>query len=146
MTGRRSTFTEALSQISFGNPGHIVDQLITERGERLVRNPAWQKEFLSKPLDERIAFGKQARNQSQEDAKDKTYEILDVNQDEVLNVFREHRVPLFIHGHTHRPDRHQINIDKSNYERIVLGDWHRQGWYLIADEAELELRSFEFPG
>lgn len=41
MTGRRSTFTEALSQISFGNPGHIVDQLITERGERLVRNPAW---------------------------------------------------------------------------------------------------------
>ncbi|RLT94381.1 MAG: UDP-2,3-diacylglucosamine diphosphatase, partial [Ketobacter sp.] len=113
---------------------------------KMVRNPAWQKEFLSKPLDERIAFGKQARNQSQEDAKDKTYEILDVNQDEVLNVFREHRVPLFIHGHTHRPDRHQINIDKSNYERIVLGDWHRQGWYLIADEAELELRSFEFPG
>ncbi|MBA69962.1 MAG: acyltransferase [Rhizobiales bacterium] len=41
MTGRRANFTEVLSQISFGNPGHIIDQLITERGERLVRNPAW---------------------------------------------------------------------------------------------------------
>lgn len=41
MTSRRSTLTETLAQISFGNPGHIVDQLITERGEKLVRNPAW---------------------------------------------------------------------------------------------------------
>ncbi|MBW3096765.1 GNAT family N-acetyltransferase [Pseudohoeflea coraliihabitans] len=41
MTGRRSTFTETLTQISFGNPGHIVDQLIAERGEKLVQSPAW---------------------------------------------------------------------------------------------------------
>lgn len=111
----------------------------------MVRNPAWQKEFLSKSIEERIAFGKKARNQSQVDAKDKTYEILDVNQEEVNNVFREYGVPLFIHGHTHRPNRHQINLDASTCERVVLGDWHQLGWYIIADETGLELRSFEFP-
>lgn len=112
---------------------------------KMVRNPAWQIEFLSKPLAERIAFGKKARNQSQADAKDKTYEILDVNQEEVISVFREHGVPLFIHGHTHRPDRHQVNLDASTCERVVLGDWHEQGWYVLADDTGLELRSFEFP-
>lgn len=41
MTGRRSTFTQTLHQIYYGNPGHIVDQLIAERGERLVLHPTW---------------------------------------------------------------------------------------------------------
>lgn len=41
MTSRRPTLTQTLAQISFGNPGHIVDQLIAERGEKLVSNPVW---------------------------------------------------------------------------------------------------------
>ncbi len=112
---------------------------------KMVRNPAWQAEFLSKTLEERIAFGKQARDQSQEDAQDKSYEILDVNQDEVIRVLQEFEVPLFIHGHTHRPDRHLVKVDGRQCERIVLGDWYKQGWYIIADDSTLELRSFEFP-
>lgn len=112
---------------------------------KMVRNREWQRDFLAKSLQERIAFGKQARNQSQEDAKEKTYEILDVNQDEVLRAIVEHNVPLFIHGHTHRPDRHQIELADSSCERIVLGDWHAKGWYILADNENLELTSFEFP-
>ncbi|PWV98337.1 putative hemolysin [Hoeflea marina] len=30
-----------ITLLSRGRPGHIVDQLITERGEKLVRHPAW---------------------------------------------------------------------------------------------------------
>lgn len=41
MTSRRPTLTQTLAQLSFGNPGHIVDQLIAERGEKLVSNPVW---------------------------------------------------------------------------------------------------------
>ena len=112
---------------------------------KMVRNPEWQSGFLSKSLEERIAFGKQARNQSQEDAKDKSYEILDVNSNEVDQVCRKFNVPLFIHGHTHRPGRHTINLDAGDCERIVLGDWHNKGWYIFADDTKLELRSFDFP-
>lgn len=121
------------------------DQLYMEF-RAMVRDPEWQQTFLSKPVAERVAFGKKARNQSQEDARDKTYEILDVNQEAVKQVFQDTRVPLLVHGHTHRPARHQVNLeDGSQCERIVLGDWHQQGWYLLADEHSLQLESFEFP-
>ena len=110
----------------------------------MVRNPDWQKAFLEKSLDERIAFGRQARNQSQEDAKEKTYEILDVNQEAVVTTFETHDVPVLIHGHTHRPQRHQVDIGDQLRERIVLGDWHEKGWYLIADDNSLSLKNFDF--
>lgn len=44
MAIRRShlpAFAASIAHVSFGNPGHIVDQLIAERGERLVRHPLW---------------------------------------------------------------------------------------------------------
>lgn len=34
-------FTEALALVSQGQPGHIVDTLIAERGTRIVHNPLW---------------------------------------------------------------------------------------------------------
>lgn len=36
-----SGFTEALSLVSQGRPGHIVDTLIAERGQRIVQHPLW---------------------------------------------------------------------------------------------------------
>lgn len=34
-------FAEAIALVSQGKPGHIVDTLIAERGQRIVRNPLW---------------------------------------------------------------------------------------------------------
>lgn len=34
-------FAEALSLVSQGRPGHIVDTLIAERGQRIVQHPLW---------------------------------------------------------------------------------------------------------
>jgi putative hemolysin len=34
-------FAQAIALASQGNPGHIVDTLIAERGRRIVRNPFW---------------------------------------------------------------------------------------------------------
>lgn len=34
-------FAATIADVSFGNPGHIIDQLIAERGERIVGNPLW---------------------------------------------------------------------------------------------------------
>ncbi len=34
-------FAEALSLVSQGRPGHIVDMLIAERGQRIVNHPLW---------------------------------------------------------------------------------------------------------
>jgi putative hemolysin len=34
-------FAEAIARVSHGRPGHIVDTLIAERGERIVKHPLW---------------------------------------------------------------------------------------------------------
>ena len=111
----------------------------------MVRNPEWQNTFLSQTIEERVAFGKKARNQSQEDAKSKTYEILDVTPDEVVRVMNEQDVDLLIHGHTHRPARHWVTTQRGQCERIVLGDWHTQGWALKIDSASNHMELLSFP-
>jgi UDP-2,3-diacylglucosamine hydrolase len=35
-----------------------------------------------------------------------------------------------IHGHTHRPGRHDLEVDGEHRQRIVLGAWYEQGSYL----------------
>lgn len=99
------------------------------RGE--VRTDAWKTQFLSQPLANRIAYIEQLRAQSEQEKSVKSMQIMDVNQDAVDDLLREYAYPpLFIHGHTHRPDRHMHELDGNVCERWVLGDWYEQGSYL----------------
>jgi UDP-2,3-diacylglucosamine hydrolase len=68
---------------------------------------------------------------------------MDVTQSEVVTVMQQADVKRLIHGHTHRPARHQFEIDGEPAERIVLGDWHDKAWAIIADEKSLELISWD---
>ena len=100
-----------------------------------VRDPAWQATFLSHPLSERKAQIEALRQQSEQEKSNKSLEIMDVNSDAVSNLLRQHQYPeLFIHGHTHRPNVHIIEIDGHQCQRIVLGDWYEQGSCLRLDE------------
>lgn len=53
-----SHFAEALALLSHGQPGHIVDTLIAERGQKIVRNPLWpvMRPFLYTLLNYRKAI------------------------------------------------------------------------------------------
>lgn len=93
---------------------------------KLVRDPAWQRAFLAKPLAERRAFAAQARGESRKHTANAKPEIMDVNQSAVETAMRTHGVHRLIHGHTHRPATHHFDIDGSKAERIVLGDWYEQ--------------------
>ena len=85
----------------------------------MLRAPAWQQDFLSKTVPERIEMASQLREQSREAVADKSLEIMDVNAQAVEAAFAQHDAPLMIHGHTHRPHDHI-----GNTRRLVLGDWH----------------------
>ena len=107
------------------------DTLCTDDSEyqkfrTLVRNPDWQRAFLAKPLAERRAFAAMARGESSRQTALKTAEITDVNLDAVQAALRAHGVRTLIHGHTHRPATHVIDLDGVRAERIVLGDWYEQ--------------------
>ena len=74
---------------------------------------------------------------------------MDVNAETVKQQFIEHAADIMIHGHTHRPGRHAIELgdakgNAKTVERIVLGDWtEQQGWLAtLTDAGDVALESF----
>jgi len=108
----------------------------------MVRNPDWQKDFLSKSLQERLAIAENIRAASKEKTSELQYEIMDVTQSEVEKVMAEQDVQVLIHGHTHRPAIHKLEVNGKTAERVVLGDWHTLGWKLTFDASGYKLTDF----
>ncbi len=100
---------------------------------KMVRNPAWQAEFLAKPIAERIELARSVRAESEHAKQVKSMSIMDVSTATVESVLREHHYPRLIHGHTHRPATHHLLVDGHQCERIVLADWYGSGSYLHCD-------------
>ena len=92
-----------------------------------IRNPAFCNEFLSHPIEKRIAIASQFREESRNRSKEKSAEIMDVNQAAVEEIMKLHHVRHLIHGHTHRPAQHHFELDGKKAQRTVLGDWYHQG-------------------
>lgn len=79
-----------------------------------------------------------------EDKKHKTWDIMDVNQQEVEQVMESNQVELMIHGHTHRPNIHRFDTESGQKTRIVLGDWYKQGSVLSFSDGSFELKPLLF--
>ena len=107
-----------------------TDDLDYQAWRRTARNPAFQADFLSKSIPERRRLILQMRERSKEVVQGKPAEIMDVNDEAVREVLRRHDVRRLIHGHTHRPGRHTIEVDGRRCERWVLPDWYGRGGYL----------------
>lgn len=107
----------------------------------MVRDAAWQEEFLAQPLAARQAFAEKARKESKASQSGKAMDIMDANQQAIEKAMREHDVRRLIHGHTHRPGIHTFSLDGKTHQRIVLGDWYTQGSVLTASADGLSLRS-----
>lgn len=95
---------------------------------RTVRQTDWQAAFLAKPLEERRAIAADMRAKSRSEIAAKAEDIMDVNDTAVMETMRHFRVRHLLHGHTHRPAVHDLEVDGEPAKRIVLGDWHDTGW------------------
>lgn len=121
----------------FGTPTLLMhgDTLCTDDTSymdwrRTCRAPAWQQEFLSQPLAARRAQMLQWRAQSEAGKQSKSAQVMDVNATAVIDALNAHQCRRLIHGHTHRPGRHALEINHQTAERIVLADWYTQGSFL----------------
>ncbi len=115
-----------------------TDDTAYQQFRAMVRQPEWQKAFLSKSIPERLAAAQQARGESIAATQTKASAIMDVNPKAIRSAFTTSEAPLMVHGHTHRPDRHVLMIDGRKRERWVLPDWDldhatppRGGWMVI---------------
>ena len=109
---------------------------------RTARNPAFQAQFLSKSIAERRQAIVQMREKSKEVVAGKAAAIMDVNEGAVKDALRRHGVRRLIHGHTHRPGRHAVDLDGERAERWVLPDWYGRGGYLEVDRKGPKLVQF----
>ena len=100
----------------------------------MTRDPNWQKMMLAKPLEERLAYAANARAQSAARGAMIDDNLMDVNPQAIRDAFRVHDVSLMLHGHTHRPAVHEIELDGEIATRIVLGDWFDHGSVVRWDE------------
>lgn len=114
-----------------------TDDTEYQRFRRRVRNPDWQSAMLRRPLWWRRLLAGLARRLSRWRNRNKPEQIMDVNTEAVQTCFRQHGVTRIIHGHTHRPAVHRLNVDGLKRERIVLGDWHPETGSLVEIQGAL---------
>ena len=110
-----------------------------------VRTESWQRDFNAKPLAERRAMALKLRADSRSSQQAKAAAIMDVATRAVADAFRRHHCQRMIHGHTHRPARHEHLVDGKICERWVLADWYNTGSFLRCD-ARGTCESVALPG
>ncbi|CDM23441.1 UDP-2,3-diacylglucosamine diphosphatase [Castellaniella defragrans 65Phen] len=122
-----------------------TDDLAYQRFRRIVHTPWIQRIFLALPLGARRAIAARARARSRQARRSKPMAIMDVNPAAVAQALRAAGCDTLIHGHTHRPAVHALELDGRAARRYVLPDWEfdhdappRGGWIEI-DAAGIRL-------
>lgn len=119
-----------------------IDDTEYQAFRNTVRSQAWQEQFLAQSLDERRTVARELRTASRRKSRNKPQAIMDVNQNAVIEALRTHNVTQLIHGHTHRPAIHRIEVDDEVKQRIVLGDWNDSAQILVCDARGNQLETF----
>jgi len=118
-----------------------TDDRAYQRLRATVRDADWQRQFLALSIASRRALAGAARVGSQAHTAAVEYAITDVNADSVAMALRGAGTATLLHGHTHRPAIHPLQVDGRPCTRIVLGDWYDQGSLLRWDRNGPELVS-----
>ena len=122
-----------------------TDDRAYQRLRATVRDADWQRQFLALSIASRRALAGAARVGSQAHTAAVEYAITDVNADSVAMALRGAGTATLLHGHTHRPAIHPLQVDGRPCTRIVLGDWYDQGSLLRWDRNGPELVSLPRP-
>jgi UDP-2,3-diacylglucosamine hydrolase len=118
-----------------------TDDRAYQRLRATVREADWQRQFLALSIASRRALAGAARAGSQAHTAAIEYAITDVNADSVALALRNSGAATLLHGHTHRPAIHALEVDGRPCTRIVLGDWYDQGSVLRWDRNGPELNN-----
>ncbi|MES2684771.1 MAG: UDP-2,3-diacylglucosamine diphosphatase [Pseudomonadota bacterium] len=114
---------------------YCTDDLGYQRWRRFSRNRLAQWLFLKLSPTRRRRISGGLRDGSSQAKQVKTAAIMDVNGEAICQAFRHHAVARLIHGHTHRPAEHTLQVDGRSCKRIVLADWRpgRIEWLRVSE-------------
>ena len=100
-----------------------IDDTEYQEYKQMVRNRQWQQDFLSLTVAERLQILGETRDASVQSQQNKSIEIMDINQEELIAKVQNNNIDILIHGHTHRPNQYKIEIRNRTCLRLVLGEW-----------------------
>ena len=89
-----------------------------------IRDPDNIKHLLSQSIQQRLSLASTYRAKSGEAKSQKPESIMDVNRNTVASYLVEYQAERLIHGHTHRPADHIIELAGKSHDRHVLAEWH----------------------
>jgi UDP-2,3-diacylglucosamine hydrolase len=112
-----------------------TDDTFYQTARLRVRAEAWKQNALSKPLFVRQLYARWYRFKSGLDKSKKTLDIMDANPQAINDVMRQYEVQILIHGHTHRPAIHALEIEGLPAKRFVLAEWNATGQVLRWQDA-----------
>ena len=110
-----------------------TDDVGYQRFRAYWQDPVHRRRLLALPYFVRRGIAAFFRATSKRATAGKSETIMDVNAGAVVEALRAHGVTRLIHGHTHRPARHELLVDGRACERYVLADWYLSASYLRVD-------------
>ncbi len=96
------------------------------------RTSEWQQNVLSKPLWLRLCVARWYRIRSFWHKQQKSDYMMDVNQTTIENIMQQHQCTRLIHGHIHRPAKHEFMLNGQKAQRFVLSDWTNDGGAVLS--------------
>lgn len=117
-----------------------TDDVAFQRYRAVVHDPVRVRRFLALPYFLRRAIVAWIRRKSRGETVTKTPLMMDVNATAVADALRAHGVTTMIQGHTHRPARHELDVDGKAAVRWVLPDWRETAVWLEVRPDGAEVR------
>ena len=97
-----------------------IADLPYQRFRAQVRQPAWQQEFLAKPLADRLAIAGSMRQHSEARRQFDGNTLVDIDVASAVGSMHAAGAASMVHGHTHRPGSEEL---AAGFKRHVLSDW-----------------------
>jgi UDP-2,3-diacylglucosamine hydrolase len=111
------------------------------RFRRKIRHPIYLFCLRHLPLRYRLRLANRWREKSMRANSNKPSQIMDVNNMAVEELMASYPGHTLIHGHTHRPATHELSVLGQPAQRLVLGDWDKELWWIETEGGDFQLLS-----
>ncbi len=115
-----------------------TDDISHQRFRRITHQRWLQKLFLYLPLKWRQKIAHKIRlasqNRPNDNMNDQRY---DVTLEATTRLMQSHEADCLIHGHTHKPDCHDLTVQNQPALRYVLGAWEEAAQILRIDDQQI---------
>jgi UDP-2,3-diacylglucosamine hydrolase len=120
-----------------------TDDVKYQKWRKFITHPFIKWIYFIMPFSLRKRIARDVRSYAADAVQKKAPEIIDASEKTVKEIMNNFLVKTLIHGHTHRQAIHDVDLNGTPAQRIVLGDWHEKDCVLIHDKTGFRFERVE---